>query len=335
MEDTMIERNLEYIKLQWADIHHSRQQEWKALVVIAGIFVAMGQIAPPDNDSLKLGYPMFLGAQIFLGLMGVLSAYIGARISWEHHKVFLQKISMISKLERQIGIQYAMRTVRCPVQVWMFLLFGAICSAFVGMTAGFGAMAKWPEAIGYRLCGYGIGVVFFIGFVVFAYVRRRKAIEAISYDYSHPFYAKMADLERCLEFLGDVPLKLIAGSTLDQPGIKEVPWESPKWSWQSDYKTITKPVLLNRRDVFQFSLANADSRQDWHQHEHTFEVYVSDHSVDLDYEEQSTTKNVHIDRGVLVVPPGVCHRVGLKGNTFVFQATLAGNGLGEDKRVCK
>jgi len=60
--ETMIERNLEYIKLQWADIHHSRQQEWKALAVIAGIFYALAQVDLP--------YPEGLGAKIFLGLLG-------------------------------------------------------------------------------------------------------------------------------------------------------------------------------------------------------------------------------------------------------------------------
>ena len=37
----MNEHALEYIKIQWADIHHSRHQEWKALSVIGAVFLAI------------------------------------------------------------------------------------------------------------------------------------------------------------------------------------------------------------------------------------------------------------------------------------------------------
>jgi hypothetical protein len=320
---TTVERNLEYIKLQWEDIRHSRMQEWKALVVIAGIFYAIAQVDPDYPD-----HP--LEAKIFLGLFGILSAFLGALISWQHYTVFLQKISVIDKLERQIGIQYPMRTVRFSVQVLLFLLFGGICSAFVGLTLGYGAEAF--DSDGLRFGAYGVGVaVFLVGFLRFVYVRRREATRAASYGFSHPYCAEMADLERCLAFLGDVPLKLVVGGTLDRPGVKEIPWESPRWTWDVDDGTITKPVLLNRRDVFQFSLANASSKQAWHRHTYTFDVYVSEDPMDLDYGEQSATSKVHVDRGALIVPPGVRHKVGLAGNTYVFQVTLAGQGLGEDK----
>jgi hypothetical protein len=289
---TTVERNLEYIKLQWEDIRHSRMQEWKALVVIAGIFYAIAQVDPQYPD-----HP--LEAKIFLGLFGILSAFLGALISWQHYTVFLQKISVIDKLERQIGIQYPMRTVRFSVQVLLFLLFGGICSAFVGLTLGYGAEAF--DSDGLRFGAYGVGVaVFLVGFLRFVYVRRREATRAASYGFSHPYCAEMADLERCLAFL-------------------------------VDDGTITKPVLLNRRDVFQFSLANASSKQAWHRHTHTFEVYVSEDPMDLDYGERSATRKMHVDRGALIVPPGVRHKVGLAGNTYVFQVTLAGQGLGEDK----
>lgn len=322
MDKTIIHRNLEYIKLQWEDIHHSRQQEWKALAVIAGIFYAIAQVDLP--------YPGNLGAKIFLGLLGVSSAFLGACISWQHYTIFLQKISVINKLERQIGIQYPMRTVRFSVQVLLFLLFGGICSAFVGITLGYGAEAFGRDEL--RLGAYGVGVaVFLAGFLRSAFVRRREATKVTSYGFSHPYYAEMEDLERCLASLGDVPLKLIVGGTLDRPGIKEIPWESSQWTFELEDDSIIKPVLLNQRDVFQFSLANASSRQDWHRHNSTFEVYVSNDPMDLDYEEQGAAKKVHVNQGMLIVPPGVRHEVGLGGNTFVFQATLAGQSLGEDK----
>jgi hypothetical protein len=322
--ETMTERNLEYIKLQWADIHHSRQQEWKALAVVAGIFYAMAQVDLP--------YPENVGAKVFLGLLGVLSAFLGACISWQHYTIFLQKISVINRLERQMGIQYPMRTVKFSVQVLLFLLFGGISSAFVGVTSGYVTEAFGRDEL--RLWAYATGAVFFVGFVGFALARRRESMEVTSYGFSHPFYAQMKDLEQCLASLGDVPLKLVVGGTLDRPRVKEIPWQSPQWTCYLDDETITKPVLLNQQDVFQFSLANASSRQDWHRHSSIFEIYVSDDPMDLEYEEQGVERKrqaLHVNRGVLIIPPEVPHKVSLSGNTFVFQATLAGQGLGEDK----
>jgi len=97
---------------------------------------------------------------------------------------------------------------------------------------------------------------------------------------------------------------------------------------------ITKSVLLNQRDVFQLSLANASSKQDWHYHNNVFEMYVSYDPMDLEYEEQGVKRKkqaLHVNQGVLIIPPGIPHKVSLSGNTFVFQATLAGRNLGEDK----
>lgn len=322
--ETLNDRNLEYIKIQWEDIHHSRQQEWQALVVIAGIFYAIAQVGLEHAGSL--------GVRIFLGLIGIFSAFLGACMAWQHQTIFHEKISVISRLERQIGIQYPMRKTLLPVYMLLFLLFGGICSAFFGVTSGYVA-----EAIGradLRPWAYVTGGLVFCGFFFYALARRRQAVKEESYGFRHPFYAEMEDLERCIGALGNIPLKLVAGGTLNRPGVEEVVWESPQWTYHLGEDSITKPVLLNRRDVFDFSLANASSKQDWHYHNSTFEVYVSDGPIDVEYYEQGagrTTQALHVNRGVLIMPPGIPHKVSLSGNTFVFQATLAGQGLGEDK----
>lgn len=328
MEETVIGRNLEYIKLQWADIHHSRQQEWKALAVIVGIFYAMAQVDLP--------YPQDLTAKIFLGLLGVLSAFLGACISWQHHTIFATRISVISRLERQIGIQYPMRRVLLSVNVLLFLLFGGVFCAFVGISLGY--VMELTGRGDLQVWAYGAGVVFFVGFFVFALVSRWEAMKVTSYGFKHPFCAEMEDLEQCLTSLGSIPLKLVVEGMLDRPGVREIPWESPQWVCHLDGKLITKSVFLNRRDAFQFSLANASSKQDWHYHNDTFEIYVSDEPLDVEYEAPDggeKTHALHVNRGVLIVPPGIPHKVGLSGNTFVFQATLAGRGLEGDKILVK
>ena len=231
-----------------------------------------------------------------------------------------------------MGIQYPMRRALFPVQVLLFLLFGGICSAFIGLTSGYVAEAVGRDEL--RLWAYTMGVLVFCGFFFYALFRRREVVKVKSYGFRHPFYAEMEDMERCLASLGNTPLKLITGGTLGRPGVEEVVWESPQWTCHLDEELISKPVLLNRRDVFQFSLASASSRQDWHYHNSTFEVYVSDAPMDVEYVEQGAerkTQALHVNRGVLIMPPGIPHKVGLSGHTFVFQATLASQGLGEDK----
>lgn len=319
----MNEYTLEYIKLQWADIHHSRQQEWKALGVIAGIFYALVNVQDPE-------------ARFFLGLLGILSSFLAASISWQHHMVFLEKISVIRRLERQLGIQYPMRTVLFPVQILLFLLFGGISSAFAGTTLSYLTEILRQDSL--RPFAYLVGLVSFVLFTVYALVSRLKAVRIKSYGFRHPFYAEMEELEQCTAFLGNIPIKLVAGGLLSRPGIKEVPWESTKWTCCLDNDLITKSVLLNQRDVFQCSLAHASSKQDWHYHNHAFEVYVSGDPMDLEYVEQDTERKMqalHVNRGLLIIPPGIPHKVSLSGNTFVFQATLAGRNLGEDKVLGK
>jgi hypothetical protein len=337
IDETMIKRNLEYIKLEWADIHHSRQQEWGALVAVAGIFYAIAQVEPdyPGNP---------LEAKIFLGLLGILSAFLGAWVCWQHHEILQQKISVIVKLERQIGIQYPVRNVWFPVQVLLFWLFGGICSAFVGLTLGYAAQALQRGYL--QRSAYGVGFVVFLGFLGFAYFRRRKAVKSISYGFTHPYYAEMKDLDQCLSDLEDIPLKLVTGGTFDRRRIKEEVWKSPKWTYEKSQSgssnlgctEIIKPVFLNRRDMFEFSLASADSKQDCHSHKHVLEVYVSDDPIDLAYQEQQDgakrVETVHVDRGVVIVPPGIPHRVKLKGRTFVFQAALVCQDLSGDKESC-
>lgn len=318
MDKIIIHRNLEYIKLEWADIHHSRQQEWTAVVAIGGIFYALSQV---DSQ-----------ARAFLGVIGILSAFLGACISWQHHKILLQKISVICELEREMDIHYPIRTVRFPVQVLLFLLFGGICSAFVGLTLSCVVDAIKIDCL--RSWSYLVGIVVFGGFLSFASVCRHKALKDQPHDFTNPLYANMEDLEQCLVSLGKVPLKLIVDKPRHRRGIREVPWEAPQWTWSLVDGTITKPILLNRPDRFQFSVANASSKQDWHRHRSTFEVYVSDDPMGVEYEEpgaESGKQTLKVNQGVLIVPPGIPHKVSLSGNTFVFQATLAHQGLGKDK----
>ena len=41
---------VEYIKVQWADIHHTRNADWKVLIIIIGVFYALFNVDPKTTE---------------------------------------------------------------------------------------------------------------------------------------------------------------------------------------------------------------------------------------------------------------------------------------------
>jgi hypothetical protein len=250
---------IEYIKLQWDDIHHSRLQDWSYIGVIAGVLYAIVNIQKPE---LRIG----------LSLLGLLSAALGASMAWQHYQIFIDKLIVIEKMERRLGIQYPSRTALFPVQTLIFLLFAGIASAFAGMTLYF-----WSEIPNYgflRIYSFLGGITPFLVILACVIVIRAKSLNRMPFRYDTAYFAELDKLEQCLEKLEDKPLKLIADERWTQLRFKEIPWDDSEWNYWIEDNIIKKPILLNRRDVFQFSIANAASRQDWHYHKYAFEIYV-------------------------------------------------------------
>lgn len=312
---------IEYIKLQWADIHHSRLQDWSYIGVIAGVLYAIVNISQPE---LRIG----------LSLLGLLSSILGASMAWQHYHIFMDKLVVIEKMENKLGIQYPSRTTLLPVQILIFLLFAGIASAFVSM-----ALYFWSEIPYYgflRIYSLLGGIGSFL--IVFACViiLRAKSLNRVPFKYDTAYFAELDKLEQCLEHLEDKPLKLIADERWTQLRFKEIPWENPEWNFSTDGDLTIKPILLNRRDTFQFSIANATSRQDWHYHKQIFEIYVSNSPISVESRALTPDKSkqfLKVIKGILIIPPGLPHKVTLSGTTFVFQATLAGKSLSRDKLI--
>jgi hypothetical protein len=136
-----------------------------------------------------------------------------------------------------------------------------------------------------------------------------------------PLTAELADLERCLRSLGKRPLKLIADSVVPEFG--EIPWDTSAWRCGSSGKM----VLAHPEDSFQFSLGGPESKQDYHRHDHVYEIYVSYSPMTVRFEGGER----RVESGVLVIPPGVAHQVTLTGTTFVFQAATSGAQVHADR----
>ncbi len=128
------------------------------------------------------------------------------------------------------------------------------------------------------------------------------------------------------------PLKLIAEAI--QPVLHESEWREAQWSFARDGDSITNRNLLAfAEDSFQFSIADGQSKQDFHRHEKVAEIFVSNFPLELTYRTDEREQTLRVASGVLIVPPGITHRVRLHGLTFVFQAATQGGQVHNDKAV--
>ncbi len=90
------------IECEWADLHHSRSQEWTALGVTTGahlgilqlIVMSMETTLPIANSIIVIG-----GAVI-----GIIFAITGALMTMRHRNVMLVKLSWIFKAEDALGL---------------------------------------------------------------------------------------------------------------------------------------------------------------------------------------------------------------------------------------
>lgn len=147
-----------------------------------------------------------------------------------------------------------------------------------------------------------------------------------------PKAASLADLARCLQLLGSRPLKLIADAV--QPGLCESLWSSAAWKFSYDNTVVSdKNLLPFPEDAFQFSLANERSKQDFHRHASVLEIYASSFSIELLFENEGRPETLSVPSGVVIVPPGVSHRVTLHGLTFVFQVAVRGGQVHNDRTI--
>ncbi len=149
-----------------------------------------------------------------------------------------------------------------------------------------------------------------------------------------PLIAELNDLTNCLEQMGDRPLKLIADMVCRKFG--ETEWDKPQWSYVHREGIIEDRKLLpNSNDTFQFSIANNKSKQEFHLHQEVFEIFVSDSKIKIVFIRDKKEETMEVSSGVLIVPPGIMHKVEIHGITFVFQSTIKGSKIHEDKQVAK
>ena len=91
-----------FMERQWADLHHSRIQEWSALGVVTGAHVAIVGFLSYASDadlSLSIGTLRTGGA-----VAGVFFAAVGALVTCRHRALMQTKLTWISAGEYKLGL---------------------------------------------------------------------------------------------------------------------------------------------------------------------------------------------------------------------------------------
>lgn len=91
-----------FVQNEWADLHHSRVQEWTALGVVAGVHLGLAQVV-----NLALGKHPFLtlGAlAVVSALLGAAFAILGILITVRHRHLMRVKLNWIFQAEEKLGL---------------------------------------------------------------------------------------------------------------------------------------------------------------------------------------------------------------------------------------
>lgn len=138
---------MEYIKIQWADIHHTRNQDWKILVIIVGIFYALFNV--------PIEYVWLHGAIIFLGLV---ACGMGIYMSLTHWIIFYSKRRVIAACEKELGIEATFFVPPFPIQGLILLIYFFIASILGGWLIWLLLGKIWASFVTFAIC-FLIGLV--------------------------------------------------------------------------------------------------------------------------------------------------------------------------------
>ncbi|HEU0299592.1 MAG TPA: hypothetical protein VFR37_09065 [Longimicrobium sp.] len=91
-----------FIQTEWADLHHSRLQEWTALGVVAGVHLALMQLVSflaDERAAIDSRVLVFLACAIAAAF-----AVFGILITWRHRHLMKVKLHWIYQAEDRLGL---------------------------------------------------------------------------------------------------------------------------------------------------------------------------------------------------------------------------------------
>jgi len=139
---------MEYIKIQWADIHHTRSQDWKVLVIILGVFYALFNVSPK-----------YLWLHVAITIFGLVACGMGIYMSLIHWLIFYSKMRVIAACEEKLGIKANFFRPPLPIQGLILLIYFFIASIFSGWLMWLLLEKVWISFVTFIIC-------FLIGFII-------------------------------------------------------------------------------------------------------------------------------------------------------------------------
>jgi hypothetical protein len=90
------------IEREWADLHHSRAQEWTALGVVTGAHFGLIQLVGLAEDA---SLPLNRGTLVIIaGALAGLFCILGGLLTCRHRQLMKVKLGWIYEAERRIGL---------------------------------------------------------------------------------------------------------------------------------------------------------------------------------------------------------------------------------------
>ena len=113
---------MEFIKTQWADIHHSRNQEWTIIGLIGISLYLFSQATDLASQITAIG-------------IGIATCVVGIVISIKHWALLFAKARMINICQEELGIKikYFRSPLFLRVQGMIIVLYFLIISALFGL----------------------------------------------------------------------------------------------------------------------------------------------------------------------------------------------------------
>ena len=90
------------IEREWADLHHSRIQEWTALGVVTGAHIGLIQLVKFATDA-SVNVELSTLA-VLAGLLAVIFCVLGALMTCRHRQLMRVKLGWIYQAENHLGL---------------------------------------------------------------------------------------------------------------------------------------------------------------------------------------------------------------------------------------
>lgn len=152
---------MEYIKIQWTDIHHTRNQDWKVLVILIGIFYALFAV---NIERFWL--------HLAITLLGLLACGMGIYMGLIHWLIFYSKMQAITACEKELGIEANFFQPPFPIQGLVLLIYFFMASILSGWLVWLLWGKIWASFLIFTTC-------FLVGLItcIITKFRIRKLIE--------------------------------------------------------------------------------------------------------------------------------------------------------------